>query len=93
MDCFRTTVNLGYCDGAIPCLQEYGQEQTYPCFIDIKIDFLNHPRTRRVIPLACKQPTNSQVKVLSPVLAIRWRRLCDHDPFTDDHGCKKLQFR
>ncbi|CND13409.1 cytotoxic protein [Yersinia intermedia] len=71
MDCFLTTVNLGYCNGTIFCLQEYSQEQTnIPYFIDIQTDFLNHLSTRLVIPLARKQPTNSQVKVLSPVLTI-----------------------
>lgn len=45
-------------------------KQIYPYFIDIQSDFLSHLSTRLVIPLARKQPTNSQVKVLSPVLTI-----------------------
>ncbi|HHH1370362.1 TPA: CcdB family protein [Yersinia enterocolitica] len=45
-------------------------KQIYPYFIDIQSDFLNHLSTRLVIPLARKQPTNSQVKVLSPILTV-----------------------
>ncbi|WP_301213037.1 CcdB family protein [Yersinia sp. 22-579] len=44
--------------------------QTYPYFIDIQSDFLNYLSTRLVIPLARKQPINSQVKVLSPILTV-----------------------
>lgn len=45
-------------------------KHVYPYFIDIQSDFLSHLSTRLVIPLARKQPTNSQVKLLSPVLTI-----------------------
>lgn len=45
-------------------------KKIYPYFIDIQSDFLNHLSTRLVIPLARKQSTNSQVKVLSPVLTV-----------------------
>nr|WP_241391614.1 CcdB family protein [Yersinia frederiksenii]ULG19956.1 hypothetical protein 49p1_00256 [Yersinia frederiksenii] len=45
-------------------------KQIYPYFIDIQSDFLNHLNTRLVIPLAHKQPANSQVKVLSPILTV-----------------------
>ncbi|MFW5389372.1 CcdB family protein [Yersinia sp. 2542 StPb PI] len=52
------------------CKNTAKNKKIYPYFIDIQSDFLNHLSTRLVIPLASKQPTNSQVKVLSPVLTI-----------------------
>ncbi|MGP2471664.1 CcdB family protein [Yersinia sp. 2540 StPb PI] len=45
-------------------------KQSHHYFIDIKSDFINYFCTRLVTPLVRKQPVNSQVKVLSPVLTV-----------------------
>lgn len=44
--------------------------QAYPYFIDVQTDMLAHLNTRLVMPLTQKNNSNSQVKVLTPVVTI-----------------------
>ncbi|MCS4320887.1 toxin CcdB [Serratia sp. BIGb0234] len=45
-------------------------KQAYPYFIDVQADMLAHLNTRLVMPLTQKANSNSQVKVLTPVITI-----------------------
>ena len=44
--------------------------QNYPYFITVQCNLLSHLSTRLVMPLARKSETNSQVKSLTPQIAI-----------------------
>lgn len=45
-------------------------KQAYPYFIDVQADMLAHLNTRLVMPLTQKANSNSQVKILTPVVTI-----------------------
>ncbi|MGL5954484.1 MAG: CcdB family protein [Providencia rustigianii] len=45
-------------------------KQAYPYFIDVQADMLSYLNTRLVMPLTQKTNSNSQVKVLTPVITI-----------------------
>lgn len=45
-------------------------KQAYPYFIDVQAEMLAHLNTRLVMPLTQKADSNSQVKVLTPVITI-----------------------
>lgn len=45
-------------------------KQAYPYFIDVQADMLAHLNTRLVMPLTQKANSNSQVKVLTPIITI-----------------------
>ncbi len=45
-------------------------KQAYPYFIDVQADMLSDLNTRLIMPLTQKMNSNSQVKVLTPVITI-----------------------